>query len=169
MQHKKLGKPTDQRMAMLYNQVTSLLWHGRIETTIDRAKEVSKLTEKILTLAINNYKDTVKKVETRQNKKGQDVKLELINDGPNKLAARRRIMAKLHDVQLVREEKETKTAFKARSADIRHPLIEKIFNDYAPKYAKRAEEVGNRGGYTRVLKLGPRRGDAAELAIIELV
>ncbi|MCL2369953.1 MAG: bL17 family ribosomal protein, partial [Firmicutes bacterium] len=101
--------------------------------------------------------------------KGQDVKLEVINDGPNKLAARRRIMAKLHDVQLVREEKETKTAFKARSADIRHPLIEKIFNDYAPKYAKRAEEVGNRGGYTRVLKLGPRRGDAAELAIIELV
>ncbi len=166
---RKLGRPTDQREALLRNQVSELLWNGKIETTYARAKEVSKLAEKILTLAINTYTDTVKKIETRKNNKGQDIKVELINDGAKKLAARRKIMAKVYDLQEQRKENETKANFIARTENIRHPLVEKIFNEYAPKYAQRGKEKGQMGGYTRVLKLGARRGDSAEAAVIELI
>ena len=166
---RKLGRPTDQREALLRNQVSELLWNGKIETTYARAKEVSKLAEKILTLAINTYTDTVKKIETRKNNKGQDIKVELVNDGAKKLAARRKIMAKVYDHQEQRKDNETKANFIARTENIRHPLIEKIFNEYAPKYAQRGKEKGQMGGYTRVLKLGARRGDSAEAAVIELI
>ena len=166
---RKLGRPTDQREALLRNQVSELLWNGKIETTYARAKEVSKLAEKILTLAINTYTDTVKKIETRKNNKGQDIKVELVNDGAKKLAARRKIMAKVYDLQEQRKDNETKANFIARTENIRHPLIEKIFNEYAPKYAQRGKEKGQMGGYTRVLKLGARRGDSAEAAVIELM
>ena len=166
---RKLGRPTDQREALLRNQVSELLWNGKIETTYARAKEVSKLAEKILTLAINTYTDTVKKIETRKNNKGQDIKGELVNDGAKKLAARRKIMAKVYDLQEQRKDNETKANFIARTENIRHPLIEKIFNEYAPKYAQRGKEKGQMGGYTRVLKLGARRGDSAEAAVIELI
>ena len=166
---RKLSKPTDQRDALLRNQVTELLWKGKIETTYARAKEVAKIADKMLTLAINSYTDTYKKVETRKNDKGQDIKVEIVNDGPNKLSARRALMATLYDVQELRQEKEPKANFKARTEHIKHPLIEKIFNEYAPKYDQRAKELGNAGGYTRVLKMGFRRGDAAEVALIELV
>ena len=64
---------------------------------------------------------------------------------------------------------ETKSAYRVRAGKINHPLVEKIFNEYAPKYDERATEKGTKGGYTRVLKNGFRRGDAAEMAIIELV
>ena len=166
---RKLGRPTDQREALLRNQVSELLWNGKIETTYARAKEVSKLAEKILTLAINTYTDTVKKIETRKNNKGQDIKVELVNDGAKKLAARRKIMAKVYDLQEQRKDNETKANFIARTENIRHPLIEEIFNEYAPKYAQRGKEKGQMGGYTRVLKLGARRGDSAEAAVIELI
>ena len=166
---RKLGRPTDQREALLRNQVSELLWNGKIETTYARAKEVSKLAEKILTLAINTYTDTVKKIETRKNNKGQDIKVELVNDGAKKLAARRKIMAKVYDLQEQRKDNETKANFIARTENIRHPLIEKIFNEYAPKYAQRGKEKGQMGGYTRVLKPGARRGDSAEAAVIELI
>lgn len=169
MEQRKLGRPTDQRNALLTGQVTDLLWYGKIETTYARAKEVSRIAEKILTAAINSYTDTVKKVETRKNAKGQDIKVELVNDGKEKLAARRRIMAKVYDPQEQRKEKESKASFRGRTEHIKHPLIEKIFNEYAPKYDKRAKEAGQGGGYTRVLKMGKRRGDDAEMAIIELV
>lgn len=169
MEQRKLGRPTDQRMALLRNQVTALLWNGKIETTYDRAKEVSRMAEKLLTVAINTYTDTYKKVETRKDKKGAEIKVELVNDGPKKLAARRKIMSVVYDQQEQRKEKESKAAFVARTAHINHPLVEKIFNEYAPKYAKRAADLGQKGGYTRVLKTGARRGDAAEGAIIELV
>lgn len=168
MEQRKLGRPTDQRMALLRNQVTELLWNGRIETTYERAKEISRMAEKILTLAINTYTDTYKKVETRKTDKGE-VKVELVNDGPKKLAARRKIMSIVYDRQEQRGDKESALAFKQRTEHIQHPLIEKIFNEYAPKYAKRAADKGTKGGYTRVLKLGFRRGDSAELALIELV
>jgi len=169
MEQRKLGKPTDQRMALLRNQVSSLLWYGRIETTFDRAKEVQRETEKILTKAINSYLDIVKKVETRKNAKGQEIKVEVVNDGVKKLAARRAIMRYVYDIPELRKEKETAASYKSRTHNVKHPLVEKIFNEYAPKYDQRAKEVGNYGGYTRVLKMGPRRGDSAEVAVIELV
>ena len=166
---RKLGRPTDQREALLRNQVTELLWNGKIETTDARAKEVARIAEKLLTVAINTYTDTVKKIETRKNDKGQEIKVELVNDGPKKLAARRKIMGSVYDLQEQRKEKETKANVRARTENIRHPLVEKIFNEYAPKYAQRAKELGQNGGYTRIIKLGSRRGDAAESVIIELV
>ena len=154
---RKLSRPTDQRTALLRGQVTDLLWYGKIETTYARAKEVSKIAEKIITKAIDTYTDTYKKTETRTNKKGQEIKIEMVNDGPKKLAARRAIMGKVYDKPEIRGEKEKKAAF------------EKIFNEYAPKYDQRAKELGQGGGYTRVLKLGFRAGDSAEAAIVELV
>ena len=166
---RKLGKPTDQRMALIRQQASDLLWKGRIETTYARAKEVQKYAEKIITIAINDYLDTVKKVETRINKKGQEIKVEVVNDGKDKLAARRRIMALTYDIPEIKKEGETDEAFYARTKNIKHPLVEKIFNELAPKYDQRAKDVNRKGGYTRVLKTGFRRGDSAETAIIELV
>ena len=166
---RKLGRPTDQRTALLRNQVSELLWNGKIETTNARAKEVARIAEKLLTVAVNTYTDTVKKVENRKNDKGQDIKVELVNDGPKKLAARRKIMAYVYDLQEQKQENETKANFVARTENIRHPLIEKMFNEYAPKYAQRAAEKVQKGGYTRIIKMGTRRGDSAETAIIELV
>jgi len=177
MEQRKLGKSTDQRMALLRNQVTALLWHGKIETTYFRAKEVQRMAEKLITAAVKTYKDVTKKVATRtvkiKDKKGKvtekESKVEIVNDGPTKLAARRKIMAVVYDVQEERAKGETKAAFRGRTEHIFHPLLEKIFNEYAPRYDRRKEEVGTGGGYTRVLKMGPRRGDAAEMALIELV
>ncbi len=166
---RKLNRPTDQRMAVIQNLATNLLWHGKIETTLPRAKEVRSYAEKIITLAINSYEDVVKVVKTTVDEKGNKVNKEVINDGPNKLSARRAIMAKLNSVQEVRAPKESKADFVKRTEDIKHPLMEKIFNEIAPKYAKRAETLGTKGGYTRIIKLGTRNGDSAEMAIIELV
>jgi len=109
---RKLGKATDNRMAMLRNLVTSLLENGRIETTLAKAKEVRSLAEKMITL-------------------GKD----------NTLHSRRQALAFI----------------------TKEDVVTKVFAEIAPKYAER------NGGYTRILKTGPRRGDAAEMAIIELV
>ena len=165
----KLGKRTDQRMAMLKNQVSELLWYGQIETTVDRAKSVRSLAEKYITLAIRTYQDDVKVNKNVKNEKGNVVSVEFTNDGPKKLAARRRLMAELVDLQEVKGEKESKAAFKARIKDTKHPLIEKIFKEYAPKYDARRNELGQGGGYTRILKTGNRRGDAAEPCILKLI
>ena len=109
---RKLGKPTDQRMAMLRQQVTALLENGRMETTLMRAKEVAPIAEKMITLGKNDS-----------------------------LASRRQ----------------------AYSFITKKDVVVKVFNEIAPRYAER------NGGYTRITKLGPRRGDAAEMAVIELV
>ena len=163
---RKLGKRTDQRMHMLRNQVSELLWYGRIETTEDRAKEVKRLAEKMVTLGIKNYEDVVTTTKTKTNAKGESVAVEIKNDGKRKLHARRQMMSFLRDLQEIKGEKESKSAYKERTREIKHPLIEKMFNEYAPKYAARKEELGQGGGYTRIIKLGARRGDAAEMVII---
>lgn len=166
---RKLGKPTDQRMHMLRNQVSELLWFGRIETTVERAKEVRRLAEKMVTLGIKTYEDVVTTTKTKTNDKGEKVAVEFKNDGKRKLNARRQLMSFLRDIKEEKGEKESKTAYKERTRDIKHPLIEKVFNEYAPKYAQRATELGQGGGYTRIIKTGARRGDAAEMAIIEMI
>ena len=166
---RKLSRPTDHRMSVIQNLATNLLWNGRIETTLAKAKEVRSYAEKILTLAINTYEDTVKVVKEVVGPKGEKVKTEVFNDGAKKLAARRKLMANLYDKQEEKGQKETKSAYKARTAQIQHPLIERLFDDLAPKYAKRAEELGTKGGYTRVIKTSLRRGDNAQKAIVELV
>lgn len=110
--HRKLGRTTDHRIAMLRNLVTSFLRNGKIETTVQKAKETQKMAEKMITLA----------------KRGD-------------LHARRQVLSYVYDETVVKQ----------------------LFEEIAPKYAER------NGGYTRVLKLGPRRGDGAEMAILELV
>ena len=166
---KKLGKRSDQRMALLKNQVSELLWYGQIETTVDRAKSVKAIAEKLVTIAINSYQDVVKVKKQVKNAKGDTVKADFTNDGPKKLAARRRLMARLVDIQEAKGEKESKSAYKTRTKDIKHPLIEKMFNEYAPKYAARRDESGQGGGYTQILRLGERRGDAAEMCILNII
>lgn len=109
---RKLGLPTARRKAMLRNLVTSFLEHGRIETTITRAKETQSMAEKMITLGKTNT-----------------------------LHSRRQALEYI------------------TSEDV----VTKLFSEIAPKYAER------NGGYTRILKLGPRRGDSAEMAILELV
>ncbi|SMC75933.1 50S ribosomal protein L17 [Papillibacter cinnamivorans] len=109
---RKLGKPTDQRMAMLRSMVTTLLEKGRLETTITRAKEVAPLTEKMITLGKSRS-----------------------------LAAYRQAISFL----------------------TKEDVAKRLFAEVAPGYSER------NGGYTRITRLGPRRGDAAEMAVIELV
>ncbi len=109
---RKLGRPTDQRRAMLRAMTTSFLENGRIETTVTRAKEVRRLAEKMVTLGKTNT---------------------------------------LH------------TKRQALSYITKRDVVVKLFDEIAPKYAER------NGGYTRIIKIGPRRGDAAEMAILEFV
>ncbi|MBQ9942248.1 MAG: 50S ribosomal protein L17 [Christensenellaceae bacterium] len=165
----KLSRPSAQRKAILRNQVSALLWNGRIETTMARAKEVRKIAEKLITKAIRQYNNTVTVTKSVKDSAGNVTTREFVNDAPAKLATRRQLMAYLYDVQEAKQEKESKYNYNQRTKDNKHPLVEKLFRELAPKYAKRAEELGQGGGYTRILKKGPRRGDAAEVVILELV
>ena len=165
----KLGRTSEQRNAMLRNQASELLWYGKIQTTQAKAKELQPYVEKIITKAINVYDLNEEKEVVKTDSKGKEVKSKVLKDSPKKLAARRAIMAKLRDLQEVKDFNEKKSDFKARTADVKHPLMEKLFNEIAPKYAQRKEENGQGGGYTRIYLLGQRRGDGAEEAIIELV
>lgn len=169
MANEKLGRPSKERNAMLRGLVSTLLWNGKLETTEAKAKSAARMAEKIITIAINSYEDTLKVQKLVKGEDGKKVKTNVLNDGPKKLAARRKIMAYVYDLQEERKPKESIEAYKARIEGINHPLIEKIFNVYAPKYAERAKQVGQGGGYTRITKLGMRRGDATKMVLVELV
>jgi large subunit ribosomal protein L17 len=170
---RKLGRATDVRLSMLRGMVTSLIISGRIETTEARAKEVKRIAEKIITIAVHekdNFttkpmlvsaakldgkgRKLLKSATSKSGKKydvvSREVKSDMVQvDDPSRLAARRQIMLwlnKSHD-------ENGKTV---NPVDI-------LFNTVAPKYVNRD------GGYTRIIKKGARRGDASEMAILELI
>lgn len=165
----KLNRVSDQRRAILRNQVTALIWNGKIVTTNARAKEVRRIAEKLITKAIRQYDNTVTVTKSVKDSNGNIVSVDFVNDSPAKLAVRRQIMAYLYDVPEAKLDKESKYKYAQRTKDNKHPVVEKLFREIAPKYDKRAKELGQGGGYTRILKMGPRRGDAAEMVILELV
>ena len=166
---RKLGRTASQRKAMLRNLTTNLLWYGRIETTEAKAKEVRSIVDKMITLAIREYDQTVEVEKEFYNDKKQIVKETFVNDLPSKLHARRLMMAYLYDVKEAKKDDENKADYKERTKDNKHPVVEKLFREYGPKYRARNQEKNCAGGYTKMYKLGPRRGDAAEMVVIELV
>lgn len=175
--YRKLGKTSNQRKALLRNQVTALLYHGKIRTTEARAKEIRKIAEGLIALAVkerDNY-ETVKVTAKvpRKDKDGKRVKevvdgkkvtvydeveKEIKKDKPSRLHARRQMLKVLYDVtevptQAAGRKKNTKAI----------DLPAKLFDEVAPKYQSR------NGGYTRIVKIGQRKGDAAMEVLIELV
>ena len=162
MPNRKLNKPTDQRDAMFRNMATALLWNGKLVTTETRAKELRPIVEKLITIAVAEYKNTETVTKKTYNDKQQEVEVEKKIDKPSKLHARRQIIASLYNITEAQQHKEKKADYEKRTA-ANFPVVEKLFNELAPKYD------GKAGGYTRILKLGPRRGDAAEMALIELI
>ncbi len=175
--YRKLGRTTSQRKALLRNQVTNLLYHGKIRTTETKAKEIRKIVEKLITLAVkekDNFTEvTVTAKVAKKDAEGKRVK-ENVNgkrvtvfdevektikkDNPSRLNARRKILSVLYPVTEVPADGRKKRA-NTKSVD----MAKKMFEEIAPKYADR------NGGYTRIIKLGARRGDGAEEVIIELV
>ena len=162
MPNRKLNKPTDQRDAMFRNMATAFLWNGKLVTTETRAKELRPIVEKLITLAVAEYKNTETITKKTMNDKQQVIEVEKTIDKPSRLHARRQIIAYLYNITEVKQHKEKRADFEKRTAAA-YPVVEKLFGEIAPKYD------GKTGGYTRIMKLGPRRGDAAEMAIIELV
>ena len=169
MAQRKLGRVAQQRKALLRSQVTCLIWHGRIETTLARAKEIRSIADKLVTLAVREYDKTATAKKEYHNDKGQIVEVEVTNDLPAKLHARRLMMAYLYDVKEQKKADESKSEYRERTKDNRHPVVEKLFRDYGPKYRTRNAEKGCAGGYTKIYRLGPRRGDAAEMCVIEML
>ena len=175
--YRKLGKTTPQRKALLRNQVTNLLYHGKIKTTETRAKEVRRIAEKLITLAVKE-REKFEEVEVtakvaKKDANGKRVK-EVVNgkkvtvydevkktvkkDKPSRLAARRQMLAYLYPVTEVPADGK-----KIRKNSKKVDMAAKMFDEIAPKYA------GRNGGYTRIVKLGARKGDGAMEVIIELV
>ena len=168
MANRKLGRSVDQRAAILRNLTTALIWNGKIVTTETRAKEVRSIAEKLITLAVKEYNNSEEVEKETRNEKSQIVKVTRKVDKPSKLAARRQIMAYLYDVPEQQKKDESKADFKERSKELSHPVVEKLFQEIAPRIEKRIED-GKKGGYTRIRKLGARRGDAAEMVVLEIL
>ena len=175
--YRKLGRTSDQRKAMLRSQVTDLLYHGKIVTTEARAKEVKKIAEGIIALAVKE-KDNFETVKVtakvaRKDKDGKRVKevvdgkkvtvydeveKEIKKDQPSRLHARRQMLKVLYPVTEVPTEAAGK---KKNTKEV--DLVAKLFDEIAPKYADR------NGGYTRIVKIGQRKGDGAMAVLLELV
>jgi len=165
---RKLGKPTDQRLAMLKSQTTDLLLNGKIVTTEARAKEVKAIADSIISLAVKEYKNyeevKVKVSKAKLDSNGRKVTEKVTSkngkeylrvvreekeekrqkDMPSRLNARKKIMKQVNKVEGV-------------------DLMDKLFNQIAPDYKDRV------GGYTRILKMESRRGDNGKQAILMLV
>ena len=177
--YRKLGRTSSQRKALLRNQVTNLLYHGKIVTTEAKAKEIRRIAESLIALAVrekDNFETvTVTAKVARKDKDGKRVK-EVVDgkkvtvydevektikkDNPSRLHARRQMLKVLYNVTDVPTEaagrkKGTKTV----------DVAQKLFDEIAPKYAS----SNHNGGYTRIVKIGPRKGAAAMEVLIELV
>ena len=175
--YRKLGRTSNQRKALLRNQVTQLLYHGKIRTTEAKAKEVRKIAEGLIALGVKERDNfEVVKVEAKVARKDKDgkrvkevvdgkkvtvydtIEKEIKKDLPSRLHARRQMLKVLYPVTEVPAEG------KGRKAGTKKvDLPQKIFDEYGPKYA------GRNGGYTRIIKIGQRKGDASLEVIIELV
>ena len=175
--YRKLGRTSSQRKALLRNQVTNLLYHGKIKTTEAKAKEIRSIAEHLITMAVkekDNYEMvTVKAKVARKDKDGKRVKevvdgkkvtvfdeveKQVKKEAASRLHARRQMNKVLYGITVVPTEaagkkKNTKTV----------DVADKLFDEIAPKYADR------KGGYTRIIKIGQRKGDAAMEVFIELV
>ncbi len=153
---RKLGKTTDQRMAMLRQQVTDFLDKGKMETTVTRAKEIKPLAEKMITLG--------KTSDQRMAMLRQQVTDFLDNGKMETTITRAKEIKPMAEKMITLGKKADLAAYRqAMSFITREDVCKKIFKEIAPKYAER------NGGYTRIIRTGIRRGDAAETAIIELV
>ena len=175
--YRKLGRTSSQRKALLRNQVTALLNNGKIVTTEAKAKEVKKIAEGIIALAVkekDNFemvtvsakvpvkdKDGKRVKEVVDGKKVtvyEEVEKEIKKDLPSRLHARRQMLKVLYSVTEV----PTENAGKKRNTK-EVDLVAKLFDEIAPKYA------GRNGGYTRIIKIGQRKGDGAMEVVLELV
>ena len=175
--YRKLGRTSSQRKALLRNQVTALINNGKIVTTETRAKEIRKIAEHLIALAVkekDNFEEvTVKAKVARKDKDGKRIKevvdgkkvtvydevdKKIKKDMPSRLHARRQILKVLYPV------KEVPAAQAGRKKHTKQvDLAAKLFDEIAPKYENR------NGGYTRIIKIGQRKGDAAMQVLIELV
>ena len=138
---RKLGRTADQRKALLRNQVTNLIWNGRITTTESKAKEVRRIADKMITLAVRECENTVSTTKETHNDKGQLVTLDVVNDAPSKLHARRIMMAYLYDLKEAKKDDENKAEYRERTKDNKHPVGEKLFRDRAEHSGHGREDV----------------------------
>ena len=160
--YRKLSRTSDQRKALLRSQVTSLLYHGKIVTTEAKAKEIRKIAEGLVAMAVrekDNFETvTVTAKVARKDAEGDEVQKEIKKDAPSRLHARRQMMKVFYPVKEVPAKGAGR---KKNTKDV--DMVAKMFDEIAPKYADR------NGGYTRIVKIGPRKGDAAMEVLIELV
>ena len=171
--YRKLGRTSSQRKALLRNQVTDLLCYGKIKTTEAKAKEIRKIAEGLIALGVkekDNFDEvTVQAKVVRKDANGKRVKEDgkvvfdtvektIKKDNPSRLHARRQMLKVLYSVT------EVPTAAAGKKKNTKEvDLVDKLFTEIAPKYADR------NGGYTRIIKIGQRKGDAAMEVILELV
>jgi large subunit ribosomal protein L17 len=175
--YRKLGRTSDQRKALLRNQVTSLIYNGKIMTTEAKAKEIQKIVDGVIAKAVkekDNYelvkvqakvavkdkdgKRVKEVVDGKKVTKYETVEKEIKKDLPSRVHARRQIMKAIYSVTEV----PAAAAGKKRGTK-EVDLVAKLFDEIAPKY------VDRKGGYTRIVKVGQRKGDAAMIVMIELV